>query len=118
MPWAMARPRWLPSTGRNTAASLGPSSAAPRSGLTTEAPCTSWSYWRTIASLLHTLSRPSSRPSSSVRSPRGGAEGRGRPRAGREAHGRQAVVEEVHLQPRHHGAVVGGGEHAGGIELA
>ena len=36
-------------------ASPGPSSWTPTSGLMTVPPCTSWSYWRMIHSLLHTL---------------------------------------------------------------
>ena len=43
-------------TGTITAASPGPSSAAPTSGLITVRACTSWSYWRMIHSLLHKLS--------------------------------------------------------------
>ena len=55
MPQAMATALRLPSTGRSTAASPGPSSVTPTSGLTTLPPCTSWSYWRMIHSLRATL---------------------------------------------------------------
>ena len=49
-------PRRLVNTGRNTAASLGPSLARPTNGLMTLPPWTSWSYWRMTHSLLQTLS--------------------------------------------------------------
>ena len=48
------KPRAEPRTGTMTAASPGPSSLAPTKGLTAVRPCTSWSYWRTIHSLLQT----------------------------------------------------------------
>ena len=51
-------PRRLSNTGRNTAASPGPSFATPTSGFNTLPPCTSWSYWRITHSLLHTFSEP------------------------------------------------------------
>ena len=51
-------PRRLVSTGRSTAASLGPSFASPTSGLMTLPPWTSWSYWRITHSLLQTLREP------------------------------------------------------------
>ena len=53
-------PREVPGgrTGVTTAASPGPSFADPTRGLITLAPCTSWSYWRMIHSLLQTLSEP------------------------------------------------------------
>ena len=50
-------PRRDDSTGRSTAASLGPSLATPTSGLITLPPCTSWSYWRMTHSLLAMLRR-------------------------------------------------------------
>src|SRR5258708_39818950 len=55
MPQPTASPFQEPSTGVITAASLGPSLVAPTSGLTTEPPCTSWSYWRMTHSLLQTF---------------------------------------------------------------
>src|SRR5262245_45552424 len=55
MPQAITSPRRDDSTGRNTAASLGPSFAAPTRGLITLPPCTSWSYWRMTHSLLAML---------------------------------------------------------------
>jgi len=58
MPQAITSPRRDLSRGRNTAASLGPSSVIPVSGLTTLPPCTSWSYCRMTHSLLATLSEP------------------------------------------------------------
>ena len=48
----MARARREPATGCTTAASDGPPVPTPTSGFTTLAPCTSWSYWRMIHSLL------------------------------------------------------------------
>ena len=73
MPHATARPRYEPRTGKMTAASPGPSSHQPTSGLMTVRPCTSWSYWRTIHSLLQTSQCPSSASRSAVRSPRWGS---------------------------------------------
>ena len=58
MPQEMTTPRRESSTGRTTAASLGPSLWTPTSGLMTLPPCTSWSYWRMIHSLLATLYEP------------------------------------------------------------
>ena len=57
--WPQRCPRTSRGAGRMTAASLGPSLAAPVRGLTTLPPWTSWSYWRTTDSLLQMFSRPS-----------------------------------------------------------
>src|SRR5687768_4370109 len=52
MPQPIATPRKVPSLGRRTAASDGPVCRGPTSGLTTDPPCTSWSYCRMIQCLL------------------------------------------------------------------
>src|SRR5947209_12899531 len=69
MPQPIARPAHEPSTGVITAASPGPSSWTPTSGLITVPPCTSWSYWRTTHSLLHTLGEARTFSRASVRFP-------------------------------------------------
>src|SRR5947207_11560990 len=52
MPQPITTPRLEPSFGRITDASDGPIWSGPTSGLTTDPPCTSWSYWRMIQCLL------------------------------------------------------------------
>src|SRR5947209_13819893 len=69
MPQPIASPTVEPSTGVITAASPGPSSCTPTSGLRTVPPCTSWSYCRTIHSLLQTLYEDRMRNRSSVKVP-------------------------------------------------
>ena len=82
MPQAMTIPRRLVSTGRSTAASLGPSLTTPTSGLITLPACTSWSYWRMIHSLLQTFSEPRMLSRAGVKSERS-VGGRGDTETGR-----------------------------------
>ena len=95
------------STGRSTAASPGPSLAAPTSGFRTLPPCTSWSYWRITHSLLHTFSEPrifrehvgvvAAGPLAGGPAPTGGGGDVDRV----ADHRRAAVVQEFHRQVGH-----------------
>ena len=101
MPQPTASPRVDPRTGRTTAASPGPSSRSPTSGLITVRACTSWSYWRMIHSLLQT-SQCCKSASRSARKVRAGGPAQGTIRRGRPAclanDRRAAFVQEPHRQ--------------------
>src|SRR5829696_5275240 len=77
MPQPTASPRHERATGCSTAASAGPMSSGPTNGLPTVRPCTSWSYWRTIASLDATFASPKARSSNSTGSIPAGSPGDG-----------------------------------------
>jgi hypothetical protein len=94
-------PRREPSFGASTPRRWGPSSRRPQSGLPADAACTSWSYWRTIHSLLQTAWSDSTASSALPQSRSGGSMGFFEPRRDVDglarAHG-QALVQEVQVE--------------------